>query len=87
MHLFYKTRSIFTLIFIERIPLQLKILQLFLRNTTDHYPYPLTLPGCETVCPLDQFTELADPVVPKDWEQSCVVYEDPNYTPPSAAPP
>jgi hypothetical protein len=62
------------------------LLQVFLRNTTHHEPYPLTIPGCNTVCPLDQFITLTDPVVPKDWEQSCKM-DDPNYTLPPQAPP
>ncbi|KDR11063.1 Prostatic acid phosphatase [Zootermopsis nevadensis] len=59
-------------------------IKLFLRNTTDHDPYPLTIPGCDTACPLDQFRKLTDPVVPRDWKISCVV-DDPNYKPPPPA--
>ncbi|XP_014467885.1 PREDICTED: prostatic acid phosphatase-like isoform X2 [Dinoponera quadriceps] len=56
--------------------------QIFLRNTTAHEPYPLTIPGCTTVCPLDQFVEILKPVTPDNWEEECKV--DGNYVTPSA---
>lgn len=61
-------------------------IKVFLRNTTHHDPYPLTIPGCNTLCPLDQFIKLTDPVVPRDWERSCEA-DDADYTPPPAGPP
>ncbi|XP_076655370.1 prostatic acid phosphatase [Halictus rubicundus] len=56
--------------------------QVFLRNTTDHEPYPLTIPGCTTVCPLDKFIEIVKPMIPDDWKEECKVEGD--YTPPPA---
>ncbi|KAJ9599296.1 hypothetical protein L9F63_010224, partial [Diploptera punctata] len=46
-------------------------IKLFLRNTTEHEPYLLKLPGCETDCPLDQFISLTRPVIPVNWEDDC----------------
>lgn len=57
--------------------------QIFLRNTTDHEPYPLTVPGCATACPLEQFVQILKPMIPDDWEEECKV-DDGNYTPPPA---
>ncbi|XP_018314614.1 prostatic acid phosphatase isoform X2 [Mycetomoellerius zeteki] len=59
--------------------------QIFLRNTTAHDPYPMTIPGCNTVCPLDKFMEIMKPIIPDDWEEECKV--DSNYTTPSPPPP
>uniref|UniRef100_A0A1B6G422 acid phosphatase n=1 Tax=Cuerna arida TaxID=1464854 RepID=A0A1B6G422_9HEMI len=44
---------------------------MFLRNSTIHEPYLLTLPGCTPVCPLDMFLQLCEAVVPLDWEREC----------------
>lgn len=52
--------------------------KLFLQNTTDHEAYALTMPGCETSCPLEQFINLTRPIVPDNWGEDCVVH-DPNY--------
>ncbi|CAK9833544.1 Lysosomal acid phosphatase [Anthophora retusa] len=56
--------------------------QVFLRNTTDHEPYPLTIPGCTTVCPLEKFIQILKPLIPDDWVEECKV--DGDYTPPPA---
>ncbi|CAK9817368.1 Lysosomal acid phosphatase [Anthophora quadrimaculata] len=56
--------------------------QVFLRNTTDHEPYPLTIPGCTTVCPLEKFIQILKPLIPDDWIEECKV--DGDYTPPPA---
>ncbi|XP_012274119.1 prostatic acid phosphatase-like isoform X2 [Orussus abietinus] len=55
--------------------------QMFLRNTTEHEPYSLTVPGCSTICPLDRFIEITKPVIPINWSEECKV-DDPNYVPP-----
>ena len=34
-------------------------------------PYPLTLPGCDTLCPLEKFKELTRSLVPEDWSEEC----------------
>ncbi|XP_076241799.1 prostatic acid phosphatase isoform X2 [Calliopsis andreniformis] len=54
--------------------------EVFLRNTTDHEPYPLTVPGCTTVCPLNKFIQILKPVLPDNWEEECKVKD--GYTPP-----
>ncbi|XP_018403742.1 PREDICTED: prostatic acid phosphatase-like isoform X2 [Cyphomyrmex costatus] len=59
--------------------------QIFLRNTTAHEPYPMTIPGCDVVCPLDKFVELTKLIIPDNWEEECRV--DSNYTTPSPPPP
>ncbi|XP_031833159.1 testicular acid phosphatase homolog isoform X1 [Nomia melanderi] len=56
--------------------------QVFLRNTTNHEPYSLTIPGCVTVCPLDKFIQIMKPMIPDDWKEECKVEGD--YTPPPA---
>lgn len=59
--------------------------EMFLRNTTAHEPYPLTIPGCEASCSLNKFVELLKPMIPDDWEAECKVSG--NYIPPPAPPP
>ncbi|XP_071649114.1 prostatic acid phosphatase [Temnothorax longispinosus] len=59
--------------------------QVFLRNTTVHEPYPMTIPGCTVVCPLDKFVEILKPMIPDNWEEECKV--DSNYTTPPPPPP
>ncbi|XP_066597461.1 prostatic acid phosphatase-like [Prorops nasuta] len=59
--------------------------QVFLRNSTEHAPYPLTIPGCRRVCPLDKFIKLLKPIIPNDWKKECEV--DGDYTPPPAPSP
>ena len=34
-------------------------------------PYPLTLPGCSTLCPLEKFEQLTRSIVPEDWTKEC----------------
>lgn len=45
--------------------------EVFLRNSTLVPPYKLTVPGCESFCPLTQLVELTRDVVPDDWEEEC----------------
>lgn len=47
--------------------------EMFFRNESGKEPFPLTIPGCQQICPLQKFLELTDPVVPQDWEQECQV--------------
>ncbi|XP_029178114.1 prostatic acid phosphatase-like [Nylanderia fulva] len=47
--------------------------QIFLRNTTVHEPYPMTIPGCTIACPLDKFVEILKPMIPDNWEEECRV--------------
>ncbi|XP_032663280.1 prostatic acid phosphatase-like isoform X2 [Odontomachus brunneus] len=59
--------------------------QIFLRNTTAHEPYPLTISGCTAVCPLEKFVEILRPVIPNNWDEECKV--DGNFvTPPAPLP-
>ncbi|KAK2578622.1 hypothetical protein KPH14_010759 [Odynerus spinipes] len=56
--------------------------QVFLRNTTTHEPYPMIIPGCTMVCPLDQFIQILKPMIPDDWQSECKV--DGDFTLPPA---
>ncbi|XP_019698349.1 venom acid phosphatase Acph-1 isoform X2 [Harpegnathos saltator] len=56
--------------------------QIFLRNTTVHEPYSLTIPGCTVVCPLDRYVEIFQPIISTKWEDECKA--DDNYVMPSA---
>lgn len=59
--------------------------QIFLRNSTDHDPYALTIPGCATSCPLGTFVKILKPMIPDNWEEECKV--DGDYElPPAPAP-
>lgn len=33
----------------------------------------MTLPGCDTLCPLIEFINLTKDVVPEDWERECQI--------------
>jgi len=41
------------------------------KNDTEATPYPLTLPGCATLCPLEKFKQLTGSLVPEDWANEC----------------
>lgn len=56
-------------------------LKLFLRNSTDVPPYPLTMKGCDHFCPLNRVIQLTRDVIPDELERSCKA-QDPNYVPP-----
>ncbi|XP_017759862.1 PREDICTED: prostatic acid phosphatase-like [Eufriesea mexicana] len=56
--------------------------QILLRNTTKQEPYPLTIPGCTTACPLEKFVQILKPMIPDNWEEECKV--DGEYIPPPA---
>nr|CAD7268848.1 unnamed protein product [Timema shepardi] len=60
--------------------------KVFLRNTTAVAPHPLTIPGCEQLCPYDTFLQLTSQVVLKDLDTACKV-DDPDFVVPTAAPP
>ncbi|XP_029176246.1 prostatic acid phosphatase-like [Nylanderia fulva] len=48
------------------------------KNTTAE-PLLMTLPGCITLCPLDEFINLTRNVVPENWDRECLVgWEDVN---------
>lgn len=59
--------------------------QIFLRNTTNYEPYPMTIPGCATICPINEFIQILKPMIPDNWEEECKT--DGDYTlPPAPAP-
>ncbi|XP_049806282.1 venom acid phosphatase Acph-1-like [Schistocerca nitens] len=60
--------------------------QIHLRNSTSLDPYALKISGCELDCKLDTFLTLVDDVIPNNLKTECEV-EDPNYVPPTPAPP
>ncbi|XP_025992119.1 prostatic acid phosphatase [Solenopsis invicta] len=47
------------------------------KNTTEE-PRLMTLPGCATLCPLNDFINLTKNVVPENWEKECLMsrYDD-----------
>lgn len=49
---------------------------MFLRNTTEYNPYPLTVPGCSTICPLEKFVQILKPMIPDNWDEECKVDGD-----------
>ncbi|OXU18767.1 hypothetical protein TSAR_012990, partial [Trichomalopsis sarcophagae] len=74
--------SIMTMVELHENELEGYNVQIYLRNSTQHEPYPLTIPGCDFACPLDQFTQLLKPMIMTDgeWKAECVL-KDPNYVP------
>ncbi|KYM98697.1 Lysosomal acid phosphatase [Cyphomyrmex costatus] len=42
------------------------------KNTTEE-PILMTLPGCDTLCPLNEFINLTKDVVPEDWKRECQI--------------
>ncbi|XP_068210170.1 prostatic acid phosphatase-like isoform X1 [Palaemon carinicauda] len=53
--------------------------QMYFRNDTKIVdpPYELTLPGCETKCPLDKWIEITSAVIPEDWVEECKKHDIP----------
>ncbi|KAM9147291.1 lysosomal acid phosphatase isoform 2-T2 [Pangshura tecta] len=47
--------------------------EMFFHNESGREPFPLTLPGCEHRCPLLDFLQLTDRVIPQDWAHECQV--------------
>lgn len=46
-------------------------LQVLYKNTTYQRPYLLEIPKCESICPLQNFIDIIDPFIPKNWEKEC----------------
>ncbi|KAM6450886.1 prostatic acid phosphatase isoform 2-T2 [Liasis olivaceus] len=46
-------------------------IEMYFRNDTSKEPYPVTLPGCSSACPLSQFAELVSPILVDNWEKEC----------------
>ncbi|XP_047355334.1 prostatic acid phosphatase-like [Vespa velutina] len=59
--------------------------QVFLRNTTNHEPYPMTIPGCATICPIDKFIKILEPMIPNNWKDECKI-EGEYILPPAPVP-
>lgn len=56
-------------------------LQVSYKNSTDHEPYLLQIPGCDSVaCELDQFSKVVSPYTTIDWYTECheKLTDDPN---------
>lgn len=47
------------------------LLQIYLRNSTLVPPFKLTIPGCDSFCPLGKLKELTQSVIPENWEEEC----------------
>ncbi|XP_074039574.1 prostatic acid phosphatase isoform X2 [Leptinotarsa decemlineata] len=45
--------------------------EIYLRNSTVVPPFKLTIPGCESFCPLTKLKELTTDVIPVDWDEEC----------------
>lgn len=55
-------------------------MEMYFRNESNKAPWPLSLPGCPHRCPLQDFLNLTEPVVPKDWQQECQLASGPADT-------
>ncbi|XP_069068016.1 testicular acid phosphatase homolog isoform X2 [Pleurodeles waltl] len=54
-------------------------IDMFYRNHTGTNPHALLLPGCETPCTLQRFSDLVSPIIVKDWKKECGI-QDGNST-------
>ncbi|RXG58078.1 Prostatic acid phosphatase [Armadillidium vulgare] len=47
--------------------------KIYYQNDTNlvNPPHELTIPGCSFECPLQDWTELLNDVIPNDWEKEC----------------
>jgi hypothetical protein len=50
------------------------------KNETNREPYKLVLPGCSFRCPLEQFSELTEPIIPKNWIEECKLTSEQVYS-------
>ncbi|XP_014793148.1 PREDICTED: prostatic acid phosphatase isoform X2 [Calidris pugnax] len=46
-------------------------IEMHYRNDSSKDPYVLTLPGCNSSCPLEKFAELVSPVITENWSKEC----------------
>ncbi|MEE6521976.1 hypothetical protein FKM82_020352 [Ascaphus truei] len=46
---------------------------MYFRNESGKPPVPLSLPGCDHRCPMEEFQRLLQPVIPMDWERECQI--------------
>lgn len=56
-------------------------IEMYYRNDSSVDPYPVTLPGCSSSCPLAKFTDLTSSIIVKDWEKECGAEVDGNENP------
>jgi len=48
------------------------VFKVLYRNTSDHEPYLLHVPGCDSIdCDLDQFINVVKPILLIDWYKEC----------------
>lgn len=52
-------------------PFKSNVFQVYLRNSTEIPPFKLTIPGCDSFCPLAQLIDLTRDVIPENWEDEC----------------
>jgi len=52
--------------------------ELLLRNDTTREPYKLTMPDCGFQCPLEEFLNYTQPIIPKNWDVECQLAEPSN---------
>jgi len=50
------------------------------RNTSDQPPTVLSIPGCDPLCPLDNFEDLTESIRPLDWRSECGLGTDQDST-------
>uniref|UniRef100_A0A1B6MG81 Acid phosphatase n=1 Tax=Graphocephala atropunctata TaxID=36148 RepID=A0A1B6MG81_9HEMI len=60
--------------------------KIFLRNSTEHEPYLLRVPGCGEFCPLDKLVEITQNVIPKDLAKECISHNHDYVPPPPSGP-
>lgn len=46
-------------------------LQIFYRKLEEEHPIPINIPGCGEKCPLNQFYELFQEIIPDDFDTEC----------------
>ncbi|XP_018561726.1 prostatic acid phosphatase-like isoform X2 [Anoplophora glabripennis] len=60
--------------------------EIYLRNSTSVPPHKMTLPGCDTFCPLEKLVTLTKDVIPEKWEEECKTSDETYIVPPSLGP-
>ncbi|CAN2389695.1 Belongs to the histidine acid phosphatase family [Pristimantis euphronides] len=54
------------------------MIEMYYRNDSSVRPHLLTLPGCNSSCPLAKFKELTSPIIVENWEKECGAETDGN---------
>lgn len=60
--------------------------QMYLRKSATSGAVPLIIPGCQHFCPLNQFIEFGEKVIPKDRAAACMPRNKDFVTPPPSGP-